>query len=226
MITAKLLRNLFVAIFVSITTLTMTAQDKKLPSPDAKGGMPINKVIASRHSVRDFDSTRDISDAKLGQILWMAVGVNRPDAKPGHKGLVANRSNPTALNRQEIRVFVFGKDGVWEYIAADHLLKSVRNGDHRKLLAGSPQFTQDFVIDAPYTILFVADLTGLPDDESTRAMAHVDAGIACENLNLACVSEGIATVPRATMDKSAISVLLGLSPVQIPIMNNPVGYAK
>jgi len=204
----------------------MTAQDKKLPAPTTKGGMPMNEVIATRHSVREFDTKRDLSDATLGQLLWMTAGVNRPDAKPGHNGMIANRSNPTALNRQEIRLFVFGKEGVWEYIAADHSLKQVKTGDHRKLIAGTSQFSQDFVLDAPYGIVFVADLADLPDDEATRSMALIDVGIACENLNLACVSEGIATVPRATMDKAAISALLGFTDKQIPMMNNPVGYAR
>lgn len=36
----------------------------------------------------------------------------------------------------------------------------------------------------------------------------------------------IATVPRPTMDAPAISALLGLSSRQLPLMNNPLGYAK
>lgn len=225
MVITKLISRIFVVSLHLITSMTMTAQDIKLPAPSTKGGMPMNKVMASRHSVRSFDSKRDIDKATLGQVLWMTAGINRPDAKPGNNG-AANRTNPTALNRQEIRVFVFGKEEVWEYIADGHLLRTVWHGDHRSLLAGNSQFTQDFVVDAPYIILFAADLSGLPEDEATRQMAMIDAGIACENLNLACVSEGLATVPRATMDKSAISTLLGFTALQIPILNNPIGYAK
>ena len=81
-------------------------------------------------------------------------------------------------------------------------------------------------MDAPCSILFVADMTGLPEGEQARQMAMVDIGIACENLNLACASEGVATVPRATMDIRGIEALLGLTPLQIPVMNNPIGYAR
>ena len=84
----------------------------------------------------------------------------------------------------------------------------------------------DFVMDAPCSIVFVADMTRLPEGGHVRSMALVDAGIACENLNLACVSEGVATVPRATMDVAGLSELLGLTELQIPVMNNPVGYAR
>lgn len=204
----------------------MTAQEKKLPAPSFTGGKPMNEVVASRHSIREFDPSKPISDTTLSQLLWMSVGINRPDTEPSKFGAPANRSNPTARNWQEIRAFVFGKDGVWEYIPASYSLSLVKEGDHRNLVAGTPEFSQDFVMDAPYSVVFVADLTELPRSEQSNAMAHVDVGIACENLNLACSSEGIATVPRATMDVKGISALLHLNPSQIPVMNNPIGYEK
>lgn len=219
-------RRLCVTISVITATLVMTAQERKLPAPSFTGGKPMNEVVANRHSVRDFDSEKPISDAVLGQLLWMSVGVNRPDAEPSRFGAPANRSNPTARNWQEIQVFMFGKEGVWKYCPSSHALLLITEGDHRNLLAGTAEFSQDFVMDAPYSVVFVADLTNLPDSEQVKAMGFVDAGIACENLNLACESEGIATVPRATMDVKGISALLGLTPLQIPIMNNPIGYGK
>ncbi len=213
-----------VVLSVLMTASIMTAQERKLPAPSFAGGMPMNQVVANRHSVREFDPSREISDTVLGQLLWLTAGVNRPDAVPGHTAAPANRSNPTALNWQEIRLYVFDNAGVWEYRPATHSLAPVKDGDYRKLLAGTEGFSQDFVLDAPVSILFVADMEGLPEGDRTRAMALVDAGIACENLNLACVSEGVVTVPRATMDADAVSALLGLSPRQLPVLNNPVGY--
>lgn len=222
-LTFKFLR-LPAVILAMTTTLIMTAQERKLPAPSFSGGMPMNQAVANRHSVRKFDPSREISDSVLGQLLWMTAGINRPDAVPGHLNIPANRSNPTALNRQEIRLFVFDNRGVWEYLPSSHSLSLAKEGDHRNLISGTKDFHQDFVLDAPVSIVFVADMSRLPEGDQTKAMALVDAGIACENLNLACVSEGIATVPRATMDTEAISELLELTPRQIPIMNNPIGY--
>lgn len=222
--------NPFVRLVVTTTVITtflnMTAQEKKLPAPSFNGGMPMNEAVANRHSTRVFDAARDIDDATLGQLLWITAGVNRPEAKSEKEGAPANRSNPTALNRQEILLFVFGKDGVLEYIPSTHSLSHIKDGDHRKLVAGNSEFSQDFVMDAPYSIVFVADLTNLPAGEPTKSMALIDAGIACENLNLGCASMGVATVPRATMDSAGISKLLGLTALQIPMMNNPIGYTK
>lgn len=218
--------RLIVTMTVTTTIMTMTAQEKRLPAPTVTGGMPMNETMAARHSTREFDKTRGIDDATLGQLLWMATGVNRPEAKPSPFGAPINRCNPTARNWQEIRTFVFGEKGVWEYLPATHALSKVADGDHRTLVAGTKEFSQDFVTDAPYSIVFVADLTELPEDEQVKSMAFVDTGIACENLNLACTSLGVATVPRATMNAAGISRLLGLTARQLPVMNNPIGYPR
>ena len=213
-------------ILAMATILNMIAQERKLPAPSFNGGLSMNEVVAKRHSVREFDPSKTIDDSTLGQLLWMTAGVNRPDAAPGRFGAPANRCNPTARNWQEIRVFVFDKHGVWEYLPVSHSLSLVNEGDHRNLIVGTKEFSQNYVLDAPVSVVFVADISELPEDEQVKAMALVDAGIACENLNLACTSEGIATVPRATMDSAAIAKLLGLTSRQIPVMNNPIGYAK
>ena len=57
-------------------------------------------------------------------------------------------------------------------------------------------------------------------------MTAVDVGICTQNICLACAAFGLATVPRASMDREGIRKLLKLSENQQPIMNNPVGYAK
>lgn len=226
------MRRLFVsiAVMVALTSMTaqnmMSAQERELPAPSMTGGMPMNEVVASRHSVRAFDPERPLDDALLGQLLWTAVGVNRPDAEPSAHGAPADRCNPTALNRQEIHAYLFAKDGVWRYQPHTHSLVRVAEGDCRALVAGTAEFSQDFVMEAPCSVVFVADLSGLPDDESTMRMALVDAGIACENLTLGCASAGVATVPRATMDTAGIAALLGLNPRQVPLMNNPLGYPR
>lgn len=222
----NLLAAMLVVTGIVTSTEIMEAKDIKFPVPAMTGGMPANEAFAKRESIRAFDTTRSVEDSVLGQLLWMSVGVNRPDVKALKMGAPANRSNPTALNWQEVRAYLFGKDGVWEYMPETHSLKFVKDGDHRSLLAGTTGFTQEFVMDAPYAVVFVADMEKLPEDDHVMSMALVDIGIACENLNIACASMGVATVPRATMDTEGISRLLSLSARQIPVMNNPIGYAR
>ena len=59
--------RLQLALLAMATTMIMTAQERKLPAPSRDGGRPMNEVVAHRHSVRDFDSSREISDSTLGQ---------------------------------------------------------------------------------------------------------------------------------------------------------------
>lgn len=146
-------------------------------------------------------------------MLWSAAGVNRSNGY---------RTNPTAMNRQEIDVYVFTKDGVYLYIPALNSLREVAKGDHRKLVAAQ----QAFAASAPVSLVLIANVDKLGDmNQRNMMMAAVDAGIVCQNINLFCSANGLATVPRASMDADGIKKLLNLSDTQIPVMNNPVGYA-
>lgn len=225
----KLPINFTAALFVVLMSQNsnpMNAQDIKLPQPEISGGTPFNEVVTQRHSSRLFNSAKLPDHTTIGQLLWTSVGVNRTNPAtplPGKKP--ADRTNPTAVNAQEITAYLFGKDGVWEYMPQSHLLHKINDTDLRPLLAGTEGFKQDFVLQAPFSILFTADLSQLPPVEHAKLLAAIDAGIACENLNLACAALGIATVPRATMDSAAIIKALNLPDHIVPILNNPIGYA-
>ena len=213
------LRSVIALLFV-VGAFSISAQDIVLPTPVVSGGMSLNDALSRRHSVRSFDAARELPMQTLSDLLWAAVGVNRPDT--------GMRTNPTARNCQEIEAYVFNKNGVYKYDALANKLMKKADGDHRKLVAGTSGFSQSFVLDAPVSVVYVADLTKFKDPSapSSAMMGAVDAGIACQNLNLFCTANGLATVPRATMDKDGIAKLLGLTALQLPLMNNPVGYEK
>ena len=205
----------------------MDAQEIKLPAVDIAAGKGFMATVADRRSVREFDAGRLLTNEVVGQLLWASVGVNRKDAPAAAPGKApTDRCNPTALNCQEIDAYMFGSDGVWKYVPATHSLQRVAVGDHRALVAGNAAFSQEFVLDAPMSVVFVANTEKLPEGDRRLVLAAFDAGIACENLSLACAALGLATVPRATMDAEGIQALLGLKKTQMPMLNNPVGYAR
>lgn len=200
---------------IAFSGLTMAAEnmDTALPTPDMSAGKGVMEAFAQRRSVRKY-ADRELSRQELGNLLWAATGQNRPDGR-----LTA----PTCRNFQEIRLFVFDKNGVSEYIPATHSLRHVVDGDYRNLVAAG----QDFVNDAPISLVIIADMTKFGNvDERARMMAAVDAGIVSENISLACAGLGLATVPRATMKSAEIISLLGLPDSHIAIMNNPVGFEQ
>lgn len=206
-------KTLFIFMCAVLTSCAGVAQDVQLPLPDKSRGLSLMQALSQRQSVRDF-SDKQLSEQDLADLLWAALGRNRDNGK-----LTA----PTALNKQEIRLFVFTKDGVAEYMPQTHSLRNIVEGDHREKVAGG----QDFVKMAPVSLVMVADMEKFGgDDERSRMMVSVDAGIVSQNINLFCAAVGLSTVPRASMDAKAIQTVLGLSHRQIPIMNNPVGYKK
>lgn len=217
----------YLTILAALATFTSFAQDINLPDPDmAQQSVSVVEALKTRHSSRSFDADKLLSSQQLSNLCWAACGMSRDDN---------HRTAPTAMNRQEIRLFAFTKDGVYEYDAKANKLVLKSKGDHRDLLAsggakpvnGKGGFRQDFVLDAPVGLLMVIDfdIFGKKDEKAIQ-MGCVDAGNVSENINLYCQSVGLVTVPRATHDVDGIRQLLGFTEQQLPIMNNPVGYAK
>ncbi len=197
-----------------MASVTVFAQDIKLPAPDFKQkSMSMIETLRTRHSVRSYADT-PLTNQQISNVCWAACGQTRDD-----KHITA----PTAMNRQEIRLYVFTKQAVYEYITKGNLLKHITDGDHCKLIAGQ----QDFVMQAPVSLLMVIDFEKFgSSDERALMMGCVDAGNVSENVNLYCQSVGLATVPRASMDVDGIKKLLKLTDKQLPIMNNPIGVEK
>ncbi len=194
--------------------MAATAQDVKLPKPDlTQKSMTVVEALQTRHSVRSY-TNKDLTMQQISNVCWAACGQSR-----GEKFITA----PSAMNRQEIRLFVFTKNGTYEYLAKENMLSHVADGDQRKLVAGQ----QDFVMQAPVSLVMVIDFEKFgSQDERAVMMGCVDAGNVSENINLYCQSVGLATVPLASMDSKGISELLKLTDKQLPIMNNPIGYEK
>lgn len=187
-----------------------------LPEPDLSSLESLDFAFKNRKSEREFSSEM-LSSQTLSNLLWAANGVNRPAEK--------RRTAPSALNYQEVDIYVLMKDGAWLYEAFEHDLQPVSERDLRPLVA----LSQDFVLDAPVVLLYVADMAKYGDRahaENSKTMAANDVGIVCQNVNLFCSAAKLATVPRATLDAGALGKELKLRPEQLPMLNNPVGYKK
>lgn len=198
--------------------LSASAQDVDLPAPNVqRSTLSMMQTLATRHSVREY-ANRQLSMQDLSDLCWAACGQTRDD-----KHITA----PSAMNRQEIRLFVFTQKGVYEYNPGENRLVENVKGDHRGLVAGTQGFSQDFVLTAPVSLVMVIDFKRFgSSDQRAVMMGCVDAGNVSENVNLFCQAAGLCTVPRATMDVEGIRALLGFTEEQLPIMNNPVGYPK
>ena len=134
------------------------------------------------------------------------------------------RTAPSALNKQDVNVYVVLSEGSYLYDAQNHQLTLVAEGDYRSAVAGG----QAFVKSAPVSLVLVSDVSRFGDAKNARnqLMGAMDAGIVSQNISVFCSSAKLATVPRASMDGNQLKKVLKLKDGQIPMMNHPVGYFK
>lgn len=188
------------------------AQAIALPPPERGGGMALLDALARRQSRRDFAPTA-LPLPLLSNLLWAAWGSNRREG----------RTAPSALNMQEIDLYVALPNGAYYYDAATHRLNPVAATDVRGITG-----YQDFVDDAPLDIVFVADHARmrLVPVEQRETFAAVAAGAISQNIYLFAAANDLATVIRAWIDREAIARALGLSYDQRVLLSQTVGYPK
>lgn len=193
------------------------AADKviKLPKPNLNRSGAVMKALSERQSTREYAS-KALSLADLSDLLWAANGINRNDS--------GKRTAPSAMNKQDVDVYVVLPEGTYLYDAKKHQLNLVAEGDHRGAVAGG----QAFVKTAPVSLVLVSDISRFGDAKSARnqLMGAMDAGIVSQNISLFCSSANLATVPRASMDFDQLKKVLKLKETQMSMMNHPVGYFK
>lgn len=182
-----------------------------LPPPPRSGGLPLMAALAARGSSRAF-APGALPLAQLSALLWAAWGVNRDGG---------GRTAPSALNAQEIDLYVALPEGAYRYDAAAHALQLVVAADLRRVTG-----YQDFVDEAPLDLVFVADhgRMGLVPVAQRESYASVAAGAIAQNVYLFCASAGLATVLRAWIDRDAIADALGLPHDQQVLLSQTVGH--
>lgn len=192
----------------------------KLPEPQMEGGMPLMQALKLRQSTRgNFGPDKKLSLQQLSNLLWAADGVNRPGNY---------RTAPSAVNWQNIDIYVTTADGLFLYDAQKNELKVLGREDVR---AVSGQ--QDFVTQAPVNLIYVADFAkakGFGGQGEAMPTAdpwsHVGVGAICQNVYLWCASENMACIVRAMIDKDAIRKTLNLRPDQQPLLAQTVAHFK
>jgi len=177
----------------------------QLPEPNRTGGMPLMQALDERQSQRGF-SPRELDRQTLSDLLWAALGVNRPGGK---------RTAPTAMNRQEISVYCAMADGCYRYDHQRHALEPAVDKDLRKLTA-----KQDFAWDAPLNLVFVADIA----KQQSEFYAATDTGFVSQNVYLYCASKGLATVVRGWFDREPLAKAMGLGQGMFITLCQTVGH--
>jgi nitroreductase len=184
-----------------------------LPAPQTAGGKPLMQALKLRATSRAF-APDPLPPQTLANLLWAAWGINRPQE--------GKRTAPSARNWQEIEVVALTATGAYVYDAAANTLKPLVAGDLRALGG-----VQEFVKDAPLTLVFVADTSRMGGDPAEKQpMAWADTAFISQNVYLFCASEGLATGVRAMVDRPALAKALKLRDSQLVTFAQSVGFPK
>ena len=198
-------------LFTAILSTFCTAQETiKLNTPNKSGGMPIMEAFSKRASASSFDG-KEFSIQDLSDLLWAANGINRTDGK---------KTAPSALNAQDIDIYVFLSSGIYFYDAKENILNQVVKGDKRSVFSRANEQAPALLL------LLVSDISkfGNNFDESNRlAWGNIDAGIVSQNIAMFCAAKGFKTRPRASMPQG-LEQMIGLKDSQKIVLNMPVSY--
>jgi len=169
------------------------------------------QALKERKSTRSYKPQK-LSEQILSNLLWAAWGINRPDGK---------RTAPSAMNRQEIDVYVVLAEGAYGYDPKAQALTPVAQGDLRAQTGGQP-----FVKDAPLNLVYVADTAkmGGGSEQDKVVWYGAAAGFISQNAYLYCACEGLATVVRGMVDRGPLASSLSLRPEQKIVLAQTVGY--
>lgn len=211
-------------LFFTFTALvfSLSAQNSvviKLNEHTKYRGYNTMEAFQKRRSVNIYE-TRDLSLQDLSDLLWAANGINRPEN--------GKKTAPSAMNSQDVDIYVSRANGTYLYNAITNDLVLVTTEDLRPLMDGNRP------LGTPVILLLVSDMSryknyspGNPDqNRHLFEVGAIDAGIVSQNISLFCAANDLGTRPRASMNQEALRKALNLKESQVMWLNHPVGYPK
>jgi SagB-type dehydrogenase family enzyme len=203
-----------ICLFLSSILVAQEIKPVQLPKPDTTGGKPLMQVLKARQSTREF-STDTLSLPVLSNLLWAACGINREES--------GKRTAPSAMNKQEIDVYIATAKGLFLYEPKSHSLQIILPDDIREKTGMQP-----FVKDVPVNLVYVADMSKATYQSENDKILYTaaDAGFISQNVYLFCASEGLGTVVRGYVDRPVLEKIMNLKPEQKIILVQSVGYPK
>ncbi len=196
------------------SAMTVSSQDLQtitLPPAQKDIGKPLMQALNERKTIRHF-SSRKLPLQELSNLLWAGFGINRDDGR---------RTAPSAVNWQEIDIYVALEKGVYRYNAQEHILEPFLAKDIRAATG-----RQEFCADAPVNLVFVSNFSRMGDRTPEEKMFYsaTDTGFISQNVYLYCASQGLGTVVRGNVDKPALHKVMGLTSDQHIILCQTIGY--
>lgn len=182
-----------------------------LAAPEPSAGTGLMAALWARRSVRQFQAA-PLPERQLGELLWAADGVNRPD--------VGGRTAPSPYGLHEIDIYVALPEAVYRFNPQRQQLELKRTVDVRNLTG-----YQDFVGDAPLDLVYVVNhgRLGTVPAQQRESFAAATAGAIAQNVYLYCAANGLAAVMRGWLNHRLLAEAIGLNEDEIPVLSQTVG---
>lgn len=198
----NLLLPLFLVAFSAIGTL---GQNIELPAPALSDSTSLLLALENRCSTRQYDATKSLDMQEVSNLLWAGWGYNRDD----------KRTAPSALDRQEITLYVCFNSGTYRYDARNNTLVFVTSKNLMQVSGKQP-----FVEQAAINILYICN-----NNASTGAnMSAVCCGAISQNIALYCATVGLGNVVRGSFDHRILQRELKLPKQMQVVLAQSIGY--
>ena len=186
---------------------------RQLPSP-RKLEMSLQEALEKRRSSRDF-SGEPIAEEMVAALLWAANGINRKNFK---------RTTPSALNWQDVSVYVVQANGIWKYLPKRHALLFIEGKDQREHFGEIKTWMKlasqhlVFVSDSRKTETFTTKLidktfkVDFSEGELNERARAINVGVKVQAVYLAAVAMGLGCTCRLLVDDQKARELMKLAP--------------
>ena len=187
---------------------------RMLPMPRPLN-MTLQQALEKRRSSRDF-SGEPIDEEMVSSLLWAANGINR---KKGQK-----RTTPSALNWQDVTIYVVQANGIWKYLPKRHALLFVEGKDQREHFGEIKTWMKlasqhlVFVSDKRKTETFTTKLvqkafkTDFSEGELNDRARAINVGVKVQAVYLAAAALGLGCTCRILRDDREARTLMKLAP--------------
>ena len=115
-------KTLLSIVVLLCSTMGAMSQVINLPAPALSDTATLKYALENRHSTREY-SAKKLNRQEIANILWAGWGYNRKD----------KRTAPSAIDRQEITLYVCTQEGVYMYDAENNRLETISNKNIMKL---------------------------------------------------------------------------------------------
>lgn len=177
---------IFSALLAAAVLPVCAVEKIELPAPAKKGGTPFMEVINARKTNRDFQpETLDLQT--LSNLLYCALGVS-------HDGKL---TIPTALNKQDIVIYVLLEKGAYRYDNQKHILNRVSTLDLRQHATARRGMGKA----GAASFVIAGDNSKW---EKPTPFTYTHAGAVMQNLYLVCADKKLHTVVCGSFENAPL----------------------